>query len=220
MATLLMRIEGPMQSWGISSRFTERDSAREPSKSGIIGLVCAALGRPRDAGLSDLSKLKMGVRVEREGRLENDFQTARNILVADNSKADASVISTRYYLADAVFLVGLEGARSLLQQVQEALKKPRWVLYLGRKAFAPSAPVYLENGLREDSLEASLREYQSLVTADDGPKRMVLEAEDGQFWRQDVPINFAERKFLARKIKVLYQETGKKAEEPHVPFQA
>ena len=47
MATLLLRLQGPMQSWGTTSRFDERDTQLEPSKSGVLGLVCAALGRDR-----------------------------------------------------------------------------------------------------------------------------------------------------------------------------
>ena len=48
MATLLFRLQGPLQSWGISSHSTERDTAREPSKSGVIGLVA---GQPFMTGL-------------------------------------------------------------------------------------------------------------------------------------------------------------------------
>ena len=48
MSVLLMRLAGPMQSWGTQSRFGHRDTGTEPSKSGVIGLLCAALGWPRD----------------------------------------------------------------------------------------------------------------------------------------------------------------------------
>jgi len=48
----------------------------EPSKSGVVGLLCAALGRPRAADGSDLAALRMGVRVDREGVLKVDYQTA------------------------------------------------------------------------------------------------------------------------------------------------
>ncbi len=44
MSTLLLRLAGPMQSWGTQSRFTERDTGREPSKSGVVGLLAAAVG--------------------------------------------------------------------------------------------------------------------------------------------------------------------------------
>ena len=43
MSVLLLRLAGPMQAWGTQSRFTVRDTGLEPSKSGVIGLLCAAL---------------------------------------------------------------------------------------------------------------------------------------------------------------------------------
>ena len=53
MTVLLMRLAGPMQSWGTRSRFGNRDTGLEPSRSGVIGLLCAALGRPRAEPLDD-----------------------------------------------------------------------------------------------------------------------------------------------------------------------
>ena len=74
---LLLRLAGPMQSWGIGSRFAMRDTAPEPTKSGVLGLICSAAGIPRDdeASLAELAVLRMGVRVDREGRVAEDFQT-------------------------------------------------------------------------------------------------------------------------------------------------
>ena len=64
MNVLLLRLVGPMQSWGVQSRFSVRDTGLEPSKSGVIGLICAALGRARSEPVADLAAFKMGVRVE------------------------------------------------------------------------------------------------------------------------------------------------------------
>src|SRR5258706_11213757 len=76
MSTLLLRLAAPMQSWGTQSRFVVRDTGLEPSKSGVIGLLCAALGRPREAPMEDLARLRMGVRVDREGVMQTDYHTA------------------------------------------------------------------------------------------------------------------------------------------------
>src|SRR5258708_39825081 len=76
MGTLLLRLAAPMQSWGTQSRFVVRDTGLEPSKSGVIGLLCAALGRPREAPVEDLAGLRMGVRVDREGVMQTDYHTA------------------------------------------------------------------------------------------------------------------------------------------------
>jgi CRISPR system Cascade subunit CasD len=162
--TLLLRLAGPMQSWGTNSRFKIRDTGLEPSKSGVIGLLCAALGKPRDEAhpdnndkpsLATLAALRMGVRVNREGMMKKDYHTAGGgrwsgkpygVAKANNS-APETVTSERYYLTDADFLVGLESDdKALLRQLNAALERPRWQLFLGRKSFVPHWPIYLPNG--------------------------------------------------------------------------
>jgi len=141
MNTLLMRLSAPMQSWGIESRFTVRDSGLEPSKSGVIGLLCAALGRPREADLSDLTSLRMGLRVDKEGSLHADYQISQNVLKSKGKGYMESIPSTRYYLSDAVFLVGLESENlELLQALQYALQHPVWMLFLDGKPLHPLPP--------------------------------------------------------------------------------
>ena len=160
MNTLLLRMAGPMQSWGVQSRFGVRDTGREPSKSGVVGLICAALGRPRSSPLDDLVALKMGVRVDREGSLEVDYHTAQNVRKASGGIKNTE-LSNRYYLADAAFLVGLESEDlGLLIKMHKALRNPHWLLYLGRKAFVPSPPVYLPDGLKEgESITSIINQF-------------------------------------------------------------
>lgn len=67
MPTLLIRLQGPLQSWGTRSRFDHRDTWPYPTKSGVVGLLAAALGRDRREDVSDLAALRMGVRVDRKG---------------------------------------------------------------------------------------------------------------------------------------------------------
>lgn len=203
MSTLLLRLQAPMQSWGISSHFTNRDTGREPSKSGVIGIICAALGRPRDADLSDLANLKMGVRVDREGILQKDFHIAQDILLSSGKGTKNSEISDRYYLADAAFLVGVEGPHELLSVIFNALKSPHWALYLGRKSFPPGKPVWLKDGLKKGSLLEALQNYPSLVPDEVGQVRLVLESDQGEFARSDVPISFAERRFSSRRVRMI-----------------
>jgi CRISPR system Cascade subunit CasD len=162
MPTLLLRLAGPFQSWGVQSRFTVRDTLLEPSKSGVIGLLCAALGRPRPHPLEDLTQLRLGVRVDREGVLKMDYHTAGGshrqdekygVALADGSGIRA-VTSQRFYLADADFLIGIEGDEAdFLRKLDKALARPRWPLYLGRKAFVPGAPVRV--GYRPSHLPGS-----------------------------------------------------------------
>ena len=161
MSTLLLRLAGPMQSWGTQSRFSVRDTGQEPSKSGVVGLVAAALGRPRDQDISDLAALRMGVRVDQEGRVSKDFHTALNVIRADGSRSNDAVISNRYYLADANFLVALEsGDDTLLDQINHAVANPYWPLCLGRKAFPIGVPVFIPGGFQRNSnLETALSTF-------------------------------------------------------------
>jgi CRISPR system Cascade subunit CasD len=86
--------------------------------------------------------MKMAVRVDREGRLMRDYQTAQNVRRADPTKGTQdTVLSERFYLADAEFLVGLEGEGDFLTQLDTALRRPVWPLFLGRKAFVPCLPI-------------------------------------------------------------------------------
>lgn len=208
MATLLLRLQGPMQSWGTTSRFDERDTQLEPSKSGVLGLVCAALGRDRHEPVEDLALLRMGVRVDHEGVPMRDYQTATGVLIA-TGKSDLrrTVVSPRYYLSDAAFLVGLEGAdEALLTRIHAALRAPHWPLALGRKSFAPGMPIWLPNGLSPLPLEAALAQYPRLASVrrpDSRPTlRCLLEDDQEGAVRLDQPVApFAERRFGPRFVK-------------------
>ena len=54
MTVLLLRLAGPLQSWGVKSRFTVRATELAPTKSGIIGMLAAAVGRRRTDPIEDL----------------------------------------------------------------------------------------------------------------------------------------------------------------------
>ncbi|WP_029090193.1 type I-E CRISPR-associated protein Cas5/CasD [Brevibacterium album] len=149
MSTLLLRLAGPMQSWGVKGRFTRRPTELHPTKSGIVGLLAAAEGRRRTDPIEDLVKLRMGVRVEQPGKLMRDFQTASRPGVT-------APLSYRYYLSDAVFLAGVEGPREVLEGLDKALASPTFPLYLGRRAFPPEGRLSL--GIEGDSLSDVLEQ--------------------------------------------------------------
>ncbi len=192
-SVLLIPMIAPMQSWGTRSRFQERDTEREPSKSGVIGLLCAAIGRDREESIDDLIALKIGVRIDREGSLKKDFQTAQHVAVASGGKPQDQ-ISNRHYLADAAFLVGLEGDEALLNKLHVALANPVWPLFLGRKSYVPSIPLYLHDALRnETDIRNALLEYPFFVRDKKKEKvRIVLESSRVTHEsRMDTPVSFA-----------------------------
>jgi len=234
MPVLLMRLAGPMQAWGTQSRFTVRDTGLEPSKSGVIGLICAAMGRSRSESIEDLVSLTMGVRIDFEGVMKMDFQTAGGVhkrgeeygVVRSSGKPGETVISNRYYLADADFLVGLEGTdvqRDLLLQINKALNHPVFQLFLGRKSFPPSVPISLpkNSGITEEKdLETALIKYEwprigrSIPPEKNRPAklRFVMEKPygEGVEIRQDKPETFEikNRRFFPRSVDTFFKQLG------------
>lgn len=180
--TLLLRLVGPLQAWGTDSRFGLRDTHAEPSRSGVTGLLCAALGWDRAvvshdvAGrtltLEDVAAWRFGVRVVQEGVRVRDFHTAGKaagpggvgFLRASGAVEKSDVIVTeRFYLSDAAFIAGFEvDDRALAEALHGALERPVWPLSLGRRACLPSLPLalgVLEVPLAEALLRATDKAY-------------------------------------------------------------
>lgn len=213
-STLLLRLVGPMQSWGFRSRFDNRDTALEPTRSGVIGLLCAALGWERDHDLAPFQNLNMGVRIDAPGRVMVDYQTAQEVIRAGGG-AGATVQSWRYYLSDARFLVGLESDDlGWLRELDVALRNPVFPLFLGRKSYVPSLPIALPRTgvLQDENLEDALkaqtwwycreREKRDLEARSSPGLRLRIEtdnAEDGAA-SSDYPLDFARRRFRARMV--------------------
>lgn len=158
MSVLLLRLDGPMQAWGDASRFVRRHTRTEPTKSGVLGLLAAAQGRRRTDPIEDLAALTFGVRVDQRGRMMRDFQTA----IRWGRKNESMPLSYRYYLADAVFVAGVEGDETLLHALDEAVRSPTFPLYLGRRACPPSE-AEISLGVHETGLEEALRSHEWLA---------------------------------------------------------
>lgn len=216
MPTLLLRLVGPMQSWGTTSRFDQRDTGKEPSKSGVIGLLAAALGIDREnwTDLQVLTHLSMGVRHDRPGVPKRDYQTAGcassdTIVKADGTQSKDGVVSQRFYLADAAFLVGLECEdRLLLERVHAALRDPVWPLSLGRKSYVPSESIWFEDGLQNNPLQDVLRQWPWIALLrkwEAHPEKLLIsfESRDGSgLLKMDQPLSsFADRRFGARFVR-------------------
>lgn len=231
MPTLLLRLVGPMQSWGTTSRFDQRDTGKEPSKSGVIGLLAAALGIDRDnwEDLKPLTRLSMGVRHDRPGLPKRDYKTAGcaktdTIIKADGTQAKGGgVVSQRFYLADAAFLVVLEGEDiTYLEKAHAKLKDPVWPLALGRKSYLPSESIWIEDGVQEGSMREVVAQWPWIATQrkwEDLPEQLLVtfESTDGSgLLKMDQPLSsFAERRFGTRFVRSEWLPFPK--EVTHVP---
>lgn len=168
--TLFLRLEGPLQAWGShEAKFVIRRVMDAPTKSGVIGLLLCALGVSREAArddwLSRLSALKMGVRIDRPGMRWWDYHTVgagMMMQIADPVKfhKPGPILTRREYVCDGSYLVALQGEPELIATLANALSRPVWTLYLGRKCCVPSVPVFSEKQLPpalHESLLAALK---------------------------------------------------------------
>ena len=205
MATLLLRLAGPLQSWGSESKFEVRRTMGFPTKSGVIGMLAAAFGYSREESLDKLNQLKFGVRVDREGRLIRDYHTAMG---------EKPYVTNRYYLSDAIFLVGLESNDGIfLNDIADALKNPAFPLFLGRRSCPPTMPLLLE--IRDANLITALQNERWLLeewrqkritnyNKSECKLRIITDSDDtNAIVIRDVPISFSpvHRKFGWRRIK-------------------
>ncbi|MFD8466590.1 type I-E CRISPR-associated protein Cas5/CasD [Streptomyces cyaneofuscatus] len=168
---LLLRLAGPLQSWGAEDAFNRRGTRPEPTKSGVVGLLAAARGLDRTDPLGDLAGLRLGVRVDVPGVPLRDYHTVsdhRGVPLPQTgvnsrgkqrptSPAKYTHITSRHYLQDAVFLVALAGAEETLAEVERELRAPAYPLALGRRSCPPAQPLVL--GLRPGGMEHVLRTH-------------------------------------------------------------
>lgn len=222
MKTLVLKMRGPLQSWGSDSRYRVRATNTAPTKSGVLGLLAAAQGRQRTDDIADLAGLEFAVRIDQPGNLERDYQTARE------AGAKAPNLSTRYYLSDAVFLAAVSGPDELIEALAEAVQKPVYPLYLGRRNCPANADLFV--GISEDDAETALRKQPWAAASWHRKRRdqkvflpLVRDARPGESGDRlrDIPLNYSQenRQYSWRTVYetepvVLDNSEGKSMSDP------
>lgn len=218
MNTVFLRLEGPLQSWGIRARFQERDTSPEPTKSGVVGLIACALGwgADRDEDIRRLGDaVRLGVRVDKPGRYIRDYHTVvggvrsaeGKVKINASTKEPETVVSNRLYLADASFLCAVRGKADVVTTVSDALQSPVWPPFLGRRSCPPSLPIWAGIGEFGSLRDALWFDWQE----DAGPRRAVIEAETGAL-RNDAIDRLSARTYRARHVQEMRLEM--KPKEP------
>lgn len=227
-STLLIRLVGPLQSWGSCSKFDYRDTDAYPTKSGIIGMIASAMGRKRGEDISDLVALKFGVRIDLPGKRLCDLQSTRMRGDPKRPKLKGH-LAKKIYLTDAKFLVGLEGNKEFLQTIEEALRAPKYHIYLGRRCCVPGLPVAI--GVKDSYLYEALYQeewlvpdwWQKDILAKKGYARLRIIVEDNEngVLRKDLPITFSMDKRIygyrgetEMPSKIIKSEEDKKQQQP------
>lgn len=166
---LSFEIYAPMASWGDVAVGEVRPIQIQPTRSSIIGMVASALGMPRaikddplsikneEALLALNESLGLATACETAGKPLRDYHTAqspsskkgqifrtRRDELNDRDNLN-TILSTRDYRCDVLFHIFLweKGTErtSKLNDIQKALIKPRFPLYLGRRSCPPSLPL-------------------------------------------------------------------------------
>lgn len=179
---LVFTLYGPLQAWGSVAVGELRPCAGHPTRSGMLGLLAAALGirRGEDDRLRALSDgYGVAVRVDDPGDRFTDYHTAQvpshKNKRAFHSRRDElggklaphealnTILSRRDYLADARFTACLrpwnEGVSPSLQELLAALERPKLTPYLGRKSCPPGLPFLPRIVRAEDALGALAAYY-------------------------------------------------------------
>lgn len=226
--TLILRLAGPLQSWGSSSQFNTRDTDDRPTKSGVIGLLAAAQGRRRGEDLIDLAGLQFGVRADQPGTRLRDYHTVRTIdgrnLLSTKVNAKGwqipaggkpSHVTQRYYVQDAVFVAFVEGPTNLVEDLAWAVQHPRFPLALGRRSCVPASPLVVpgnQGDVWTGELAVLIRSvpWQAGVMVRENPRlgstvSLAATVEDvaGLDSVGDVPVSFAhrDRRFGTRQVR-------------------
>jgi CRISPR system Cascade subunit CasD len=151
---LTLYLDAPLQSWGYQSRFDRRTSLSYPTRSGIIGMICAAMGvdRADTKGLKCFEPLTLSVYTFRQGRRLVDFHTVGGgwdkkinpqcVVPKADGKPGQTVVSRREYLQHSRYGVILQVDKTLGKRIAVAMINPIWGIWLGRKSCIPASPVF------------------------------------------------------------------------------
>jgi CRISPR system Cascade subunit CasD len=207
-----------MQSWGFASRFTRRTTALHPTKSGVVGLLAAALGidkhgadepaqiakltalqfttvtLPKQRSGAELPMLRLSDYHTIGGGYDKGTDWMKKPRAASGATLE-TVLSERHYLLDARYGVLLEGETDWLEQIASKLRDPTWGLWLGRKCCIPASPLLVGIGSSQaDALKlllnrCGLDEALSLEHFDHVIENPGNDAADAE-WLTDTPIAF------------------------------
>lgn len=169
---LLFQLYAPLVSWGAAAVGEVRHTDAIPTRSALLGLLAAALGisREREEYLNQfnqyyrfavlpLSSREQWLRdyhttqVPRENKKRHYFTRREELTQA--AQEVGTMLSSREYRCDAYYLVAVSAesdAPETLENLAQALSKPVFPLYLGRKACPlalPLAPRILAGNLAD-----------------------------------------------------------------------
>ncbi|MBE7440781.1 MAG: type I-E CRISPR-associated protein Cas5/CasD [Spirochaetales bacterium] len=180
---LIFRLYGPLAAWGTIAVGEERPSFRFPTKSAIMGLCAAAMGIRRDADPEHIrlsQGLGFAVKTFESGSLLRDYHTIQTPGRAGKNSAPkvtrrqelsdrlnlGTILSSRDYYCDSLHDVAIwaKDSKLSLPELREHLQRPKFQLYLGRKACTIALPLKPEI-IAAETLKAGFQKYKELQAA-------------------------------------------------------
>lgn len=229
---LLLWFEAPLQSWGFDSKFGRRDSLKFPTRSGVLGLLCAALGYSGEqkeflARISGHTQLVISYnRRDRNSKmvvsepLLMDFQMVgsgyddqdpwQSLLIPKTSEGKKAVgggskMTYRYYLQDARFAIVLQCSPTDTDSFSSALKSPVYDLYFGRKNCVPTEFIFQGVFPSESEAIAQAAELAEQKNCTEAFRVVEGDSPDGSVMTlNDIPLQFGEvKKYRDRRVTVI-----------------
>jgi len=207
--TLFLYLESVLQSWGEHSRWDDRDTSNEPTKSGVVGLLGCASGISNSDQLSDLSrKITIGVRIDRAGSNLSDFQVVcGGSRLAKGGVRSSGIVINKQYLNDSCFLVAVRSDPDTIKSLENALLNPVWIPYLGRKGCVPHTPLLAGTGEFSDIEKALLSFPLSDRTGPEDKVCLVLESDTNEgLSRSDELTSRTPNVYGRRYVRYVYHE--------------
>lgn len=222
---LVFQLHGPMASWGVDAPGEVRHTHELPSRSALLGLLAAALGIRRDekARLDAFNQhYQFVICASAQPRWARDYHTVqmpREVRKAryfsrreelSNPDLLSALISRRDYYTDAWWMVAVtltSGAPVALDALRDALLKPVFPLYLGRKSHPlglPLLPLLLE-GTAPEVLQKAHCVYREKLQALDGG-RVKLAALQPECWWEGEHDGLTESKVHRRRDQPLSRQ--------------
>ena len=180
---LVLKLQGAMQAWGGHTYEDFRPSEVFPTRSGVVGLLGACLGIDREDlqkredlnNSFELTVLSIKRKVKKTTYAGEkitilsitkitDFHTIKEARKADGKPRKEAVISRREYLCSAEFDLILDFKKHAvynLNKIKQAVKKPIFTPFLGRRSCPLHRPLF-ENVFSAENLKQLLQEYLNL----------------------------------------------------------
>ncbi len=228
---LVLWLEGNLQSWGANSKFGNRSTEVFPTKSGVLGLLLAAMGMggPQEESLAELASLRQDVYCFRRGAevsILNDFQMVGSGYDIDDpwqlnlipkkrdgnkAKGGGSKLTYKQYLQDTKFCVIQEIPVDKENLIVDSLQHPVWPLYLGRRCCIPTREIF--NGCFDSYDEARDHIHKDMESACESIVLYQI-VKDGKYQEEgtvmlvsDYPVAFGDaKKYKSRYITIIKGE--------------